>query len=825
MMTTLRESDEVHARTKPFETKREDEADPTAQMMRDHTEKATERLVLYEQVALAYRLGPPSVIISLAPIIFIWWVIHPIYPGPRSDGWLAGSLVFVAVRLIIACLYKRRKTTPDAAAFWGSLFSLCIFATGLLWGYAGVALLPIGHPYLQLLLMITIAGTAAGTLPFVMPLRWTYASYVVPMMAPFAAYMIYLGSIEQILIGILTICFIAFMLFSSAGIGRTVVDNISSRLRQTFMAEEIETANRQLRDEIAERKRTEEALRKSEALFRAVVEKSNEVLLLTNVEGEILYASTPAMGGLGYSPADLIGTEASRKVHREDSRTIEEAMLWVRQNPGKPKDATVRVRHKDGGWHWVEITMRNLLSTPGVGAIISTLRDITDRKQAQEALEESENKFRNLVEKAIVGVYLAQDHAFIYVNAKCAEIHGYEDPTHMNGLQIRGTLHPEDLPSFDETKEWAQCEGETHSRQFRIVRKDGEVRRVETFGRYTTYRGKQAVIGMVVDVTDRRNAEEALLWKTTFLEALVHSSQDGILVLDSHRQKVLQNRRLVEMWNMPPDIAESDNEEKRINFLMASIKNPGEFHKKLTHLCRHPDDAVRGEFELKGGAAVEAFSYPVLGKDGMAPYGRIWMFRDITEIRRYWRMLENLSTTDGLTGISNRRRFDEFLEREWRRSMRECSELSLLLIDIDYFKQFNDRYGHLMGDDCLKQVAAALERTVRRAGDLVARYGGDEFACVLPGTGEERAVKVAQKIVDEITRLNIPHAGSTAAGHVTVSIGAATRAPEKGRECHDLVRAADQLLYAAKQQGRFRVALPDEYGNEAGGDDKRMQPG
>ena len=167
-----------------------------------------------------------------------------------------------------------------------------------------------------------------------------------------------------------------------------------------------------------------------------------------------------------------------------------------------------------------------------------TLRDITVRKQAQEALEESENKFRSLVEEAMVGVYLAQDHFFIYVNAKCAEIHGYGDPTHMNGLEIRRTLHPEDLPSFDETNEWVQCEGETHVRQFRIVRKDGEVRRVETFGRHTTYRGKQAVIGMVVDVTDRRNAEEALLWKTMFLEALVRSSQDGILVLDSQRRKV-----------------------------------------------------------------------------------------------------------------------------------------------------------------------------------------------------------------------------------------------------------------------------------------------
>lgn len=158
MMRTLRESDDLHGRTKPFETKREDKAGPIAQMRHDHTAKATERLVRYEQVALAYRLGPPSVIVSLAPILFIWWVIRPIYPGLRSNGWLVGSIVFVAVRLIIAYLYKRRKTTPDSAAFWGFLFSLCVFATGLLWGYAGIALFPVGHPYLQVLLMITDRG-------------------------------------------------------------------------------------------------------------------------------------------------------------------------------------------------------------------------------------------------------------------------------------------------------------------------------------------------------------------------------------------------------------------------------------------------------------------------------------------------------------------------------------------------------------------------------------------------------------------------------------------------------------------------------------------
>jgi diguanylate cyclase (GGDEF)-like protein len=202
---------------------------------------------------------------------------------------------------------------------------------------------------------------------------------------------------------------------------------------------------------------------------------------------------------------------------------------------------------------------------------------------------------------------------------------------------------------------------------------------------------------------------------------------------------------------------------------------------------------------------VEAFSYPVLGRESGEQYGRIWMFHDITEAKRYSHMLENLSSTDGLTGIWNRRRFDEFMEREWRRSARDGSELSLLIVDIDYFKLFNDRYGHLAGDDCLKQVAAALKETVTRATDLVARYGGEEFTCVLPATPQEGAVTVALNALDKVAGLRILHDSSPAAPHVTVSIGVATAVPERGGDYSSLIETADRHLYAAKLDGRNRV--------------------
>jgi diguanylate cyclase (GGDEF)-like protein/PAS domain S-box-containing protein len=570
---------------------------------------------------------------------------------------------------------------------------------------------------------------------------------------------------------------------------------------------------------MAEEKLRETALRLSEAadLARTVYweydEKTEEFIF--NDAFYDLYRTTVEQEG-GYRMSKW---EAGRRfVYPDDLEELKRRAETRGTRPGAfgLEQYEHRGIRRDGSIIHALVRHRPVLDEHG--RVIKTIgmnQDITERKKMEDALEESENKFRALVENAIVGVYLIQDHVFKYANSKCAEIHGYADPRQMEGLEIRGTFFHEDLPPVEKTTEWVAGEGETQSRRFRIVRRDGKVRHVETFGRYTTYRGREAVIGMIVDITDRRKAEEDLRWKTIFLEALVDSSQDGLLVLDDHRQRVLQNTRLGEIWKMPPSVADTEGKEQRLNFFMASLKNPDELRKKLMHLDTHPQDSIRGEFELKDGAVVEAFSYPVLGKDNGEQYGRIWTFRDITEIRHYWDMLEELSTTDGLTGIGNRRRFDQFLEGEWHRSMRDYSELSLLLLDIDHFKQFNDRYGHLAGDDCLRQIASVLSGTVKRAGDLVARYGGEEFACVLPATAREGALRIAGEIANEIGGLNIPHEDSPVAGHVTVSIGVATAIAGKGREYSDLLKEADQCLYYAKQQGRNRVtALPKDCNSE-----------
>lgn len=183
--------------------------------------------------------------------------------------------------------------------------------------------------------------------------------------------------------------------------------------------------------------------------------------------------------------------------------------------------------------------------------------------------------------------------------------------------------------------------------------------------------------------------------------------------------------------------------------------------------------------------------------------------RNHMELKRHRDILADLSLMDGLTGIANRRRFDEGLENEWRRAARSGSSLAIIMIDIDFFKNFNDHYGHGAGDDCLKKVARALTGAPRRPGDLVARYGGEEFVALLPETSHAAALAIAERMRQTILDLAIPHAYSDAAERVSISLGVAAATPGPNDDAGDLVMSADKFLYQAKQTGRNKVA-PDK---------------
>lgn len=187
--------------------------------------------------------------------------------------------------------------------------------------------------------------------------------------------------------------------------------------------------------------------------------------------------------------------------------------------------------------------------------------------------------------------------------------------------------------------------------------------------------------------------------------------------------------------------------------------------------------------------------------------------------------LRSIAMIDGLTGVANRRHFDETLDLEWRRGHRSGQPMALLMIDVDHFKPFNDRYGHPAGDACLRCVARALMGVSRRPADLVARYGGEEFVVLLPITARAGAERMAQAVLDAVAELDIAHEASLTSRCVTVSVGVAcydnrskcwvspSPASREGLSTHgfarDLVHAADQALYSAKHSGRARARLLD----------------
>ncbi len=181
--------------------------------------------------------------------------------------------------------------------------------------------------------------------------------------------------------------------------------------------------------------------------------------------------------------------------------------------------------------------------------------------------------------------------------------------------------------------------------------------------------------------------------------------------------------------------------------------------------------------------------------------------RNHVELKCQRDLLRDLSLRDGLTGLPNRRSLDERLELEWQTGLRHQKPLSVLMMDIDFFKRYNDHYGHQQGDDCLRRVAASLEGTLRRQTDFVARYGGEEFLYILPDTDAAGVMLYADRVLDAVRDMQAPHIDSDVSDSVSLSVGVATMIPSRKAKACDLVGKADVALYQAKRAGRNRSAV------------------
>ena len=299
-------------------------------------------------------------------------------------------------------------------------------------------------------------------------------------------------------------------------------------------------------------------------------------------------------------------------------------------------------------------------------------------------------------------------------------------------------------------------------------------------------------------------------------QSMFENAPIGIALIDKNGIPVISNKKLQEM------LGYTESELSTMPFSNFS----------------HPDDAALNmkllNELLEGKIDHYLLEKRYFRKDGQVVWGNvtsslfpdfndgstyvIGMVNDITErkiteqkLQEAYQEMEYLSNRDGLTGIANRRYFDDYLVREYAYSVQYSRPLSLIMVDIDFFKQYNDKYGHLNGDECLKQIASTLEKTINRSRDLAARYGGEEFVIVLPETDKIGASVVAEKIRSSVEELNIPHIGSNISKYLTVSVGVSTLISDSKSIPENLILEADKALYQAKQKGRNRV---ETYSNE-----------
>jgi PAS domain S-box-containing protein len=380
------------------------------------------------------------------------------------------------------------------------------------------------------------------------------------------------------------------------------------------------------------RKRTEEKLQ----LQARVIEKMTESVIVVDGQWRIVTANPATDQMFGYERGELIGRHISVLCQADEGegRPAVAEMLASTQGGSKWLEEVSR-RRKDGTTFRAR-TRASIFEVDGQPHFFAIHEDITERRRVEESLRASEERFSSAFESAAIGMALVGlDGRWLKVNRALCELVGYSEA----GLLMRtfqDITHPDDLETDLEYKRKLVA-GEiasfqTEKRYFHLrghlVRVLLSVTLVRDAGGRPLY-----FISQIQDITQRKRAEEELLWKTAFLEAQVNCSSDGILVVDKEGRKILQNQRLNQVWEIPQPVVDDPDDKKLVQWIASRVKNPAPFVEKVVFLYSHPDQISKDEIELNNGTVLDRYSAPVIGRDGKY-YGRIWTFRDITERKR-----------------------------------------------------------------------------------------------------------------------------------------------------------------------------------------------
>ena len=548
------------------------------------------------------------------------------------------------------------------------------------------------------------------------------------------------------------------------------------------------------------------------AQYRLLADNSGDMIFRLDPNFTRRYVSPACRELLGYEPEELIGTAPINMIHPDDAGRIAE--IYREMFAGRERaDTTNRIRHRDGRWVWVEASFR-LIRDPQSGEpseIVGTLHDITARVEAQAAHRESETRLQSILDNAPVAITLKdREHRYILVNKQYEAWFGVTPEQRLGRALHESDIDREFAALLESIEDRVLATGS-------ICVEEVEQPNIETapawvlLTKFPVRDQDGAIVGIGtvnLDISERKAAEKIVCESEARYRLLADNTTDVIMQIGPDGKRLYVSPACRDLFGYEP--------EELINHPVGETV--------------HPDDRAAwtgARSRQLGENEVMQVTYRVIRRDGShvwveasrrrlpGGFGYVVSIRDISERKQMQdqlaaanQRLTLLAAEDGLTGLANRRHFDESLDTEFRRAMRDGTSLSLIMIDIDHFKGFNDHYGHPAGDDCLRSVGLAIKHALRRPGDLAARYGGEEFVVLLPNTPEIGAAALAEHMRQAVRELRIAY-DTCQAKIVTISLGVATFAPE--RHTHRpgaLVEAADRMLYTAKAGGRNMVCSP-----------------
>jgi diguanylate cyclase (GGDEF)-like protein/PAS domain S-box-containing protein len=545
--------------------------------------------------------------------------------------------------------------------------------------------------------------------------------------------------------------------------------------------------------DVTERVQIEEQLQASERRFRAVVQHASDVVTIADPDGTIVYTSPSMERVLGYGPDELVGTQTRDLMHPDDVVRVEAAVTEQFLSGGPETPIEYRVRHRDGSWRVVEGVIANLLDEPGIGGIVATNRDITERIEADTALRLTRERFENLVQHSSDLISIADANGVItYISPSLKRLLGYE-PHEVTGDQRQPLIDPEDVPrvaaAIIDQRDPAV---EPTLVQYRARHRDGSWRVFE--GVTTNLLHEPSVAGLVTnarDITERHAAEQ----KASRLTEVLELSNEVVVLSEPGGAVVYANRRARDFFGLDraqnvADLSTIESRDRLRTEIMPFVRRHGLW---------------TGELALRASQNTEVPMIATLQahreNDEIVLVSTI--AHDITELKKTQHRLHHEATHDPLTGLPNRALFNEVAEQALSRAARDPATTAVMFLDLDGFKTINDSLGHDAGDRLLVEIARRL-RVAVRAGDVVARLGGDEFCVLCERISDERETRdLGQRLIDAISS---PLRLEGRDVQIGTSIGVAL--DTTGAEMiGSLVRDADVALYRAKHNGRGRVEL------------------